>query len=412
MSTRESEFKTLAEVGHVGRGKSRHRPRNDPDLYGGEFPFIQTGDVKHAPFYLSDYSQTYNERGLAQSKLWPPGTLCITIAANIADTAILTIPACFPDSILGFQPQAEMADVRYVKYCLDGFRGHLEQISKGTTQDNLSLDKLLKLRFWFPDLDRQKKIAAILSTYDDLIANNQRRIALLESMAEEIYREWFVRMRFPGCGTAEFDKGRPRTWAQTTLGAVARFTMGQSPSSEHYNESADGLPFHQGVGTYGSRYPLHTTFCSVPGRMAKAGDILFSVRAPVGRLNIADTDLIIGRGLSAIRHVEGANSYLFYLLRVTFANEDMIGNGSIFNSVGKDELSGFQLLKPPAELVERFEKLVNPIDQELAVLYKQQDHLQATRDALLPRLISGKLRVDQLNIQAPPSMRAETAQAV
>ncbi|WP_341917074.1 restriction endonuclease subunit S, partial [Hydrocarboniphaga effusa] len=220
MATRESEFKTLTEVGTLGRGKSKHRPRNDPDLYGGEYPFVQTGDVKHAPFYLTEYTQTYNAKGLAQSKLWPPGTLCITIAANIADTAILAIPACFPDSILGFTPHPRKADVRYTKYCLDAFRGHMEQISKGTTQDNLSMDKLLKLRFWFPAYELQQKIAALLTAYDDLIANNQRRIALLESMAEEIYREWFVRMRFPGYRASSFDKGLPMGWNSTPLGQL------------------------------------------------------------------------------------------------------------------------------------------------------------------------------------------------
>ena len=100
----EWEKKTLDELGTVSRGHSKHRPRNDPDLYGGIYPFIQTADVKNANFYISDYSQTYNEKGLAQSRLWHKGTLCITIAANIADTGILAIDACFPDSVMGFFP--------------------------------------------------------------------------------------------------------------------------------------------------------------------------------------------------------------------------------------------------------------------------------------------------------------------
>lgn len=411
MASREAEFKTLTEVGTVGRGKSKHRPRNDPDLYGGDYPFVQTGDVKHAPFYLTEYTQTYNERGLAQSKLWPVGTLCITIAANIADTAILAIPACFPDSILGFTPKAGRADVRYVKYCLDGFRAHMELISRGTTQDNLSLDKLLKLRFWFPHIDIQRKIAAILSAYDDLIANNQRRIALLEGTAEEIYREWFVRMRFPGHARASWSKGRPTDWTASTLGSIASFTMGQSPSSEFYNDRGEGLPFHQGVGTYGPRYPRHEVFCSEPGRQARAGDILFSVRAPVGRLNIADTDLILGRGLAAMRHKEGKKAFLYYLLRVAFAKEDVIGNGSIFNSVGKDELARFPVLLPTKDLIDRFEEITVPIEAQLDSLYGSNESLKQTRDALLPRLISGKLKVDHLDIRLPPSMRAE-AEAV
>ncbi|MCH2241097.1 MAG: restriction endonuclease subunit S [Aquabacterium sp.] len=268
-----------------------------------------------------------------------------------------------------------------------------------------------KTRLTLHENAAQPKIAATLKSYDDLIANNQRRIALLESMAEEIYREWFVRMRFPGHDEVPKTKGIPVGWTPATLGAIASFVMGQSPSSEYYNETGDGLPFHQGVGTYGDRFPRHQVFCSSTGRKANAGDILFSVRAPVGRLNIADTELIIGRGLAAMRHKQGLNSYLFYLLKVTFANEDMIGNGSIFNSVGKDELAKHPVLCPPPELAETFETLVKPIDAQLATLYAATIKLSKQRDALLPRLISGKLRVDALDIQFPPSMQPPPAEA-
>ena len=110
---------TLDQLGEVARGRSRHRPRDAAFLYGGPFPFIQTGDVKRAGLYLTEYEQTYSEAGLAQSRLWPAGTLCITIAANIADTAILGIDACFPDSVIGFTADPENADVCFVKYLFD-----------------------------------------------------------------------------------------------------------------------------------------------------------------------------------------------------------------------------------------------------------------------------------------------------
>jgi len=191
-------YKKLNELGFVGRGKSRHRPRNDPSLYEGAYPFIQTGDVKAANFYISEYSQTYNEKGLSQSKLWEPNTLCITIAANIAETAILKIKACFPDSIVGFIADENEADVRFIKYYIDTIKLSMQNVSKGTTQDNLSLDKLLTFDFKIPPLPTQRKIAAIISAYDDLIENNTRRIKILEEMAQALYREWFVKFRFPG----------------------------------------------------------------------------------------------------------------------------------------------------------------------------------------------------------------------
>ncbi|MBD2504660.1 restriction endonuclease subunit S [Anabaena azotica] len=150
MSDYLKQFQKLDEVGAIARGKSKHRPRNDPFLYGGKYPFIQTGDVKHSNLYITEYSQTYNEKGLSQSKLWPVGTLCITIAANIADTAILKFPACFPDSIIGFIPYKNKAEVRFIKYCLDTYKIQIQAISQGTTQDNLSVEKLLSLKFRIP----------------------------------------------------------------------------------------------------------------------------------------------------------------------------------------------------------------------------------------------------------------------
>ena len=255
-----------------------------------------------------------------------------------------------------------------------------------------------------PDLPSQEKIAAILTAYDDLIEHNKRRIVLLEKLAEEIYREWFVRLRFPGHEHVRFIKGIPATWRVKRFGEIADFTMGQSPPSEYYNELGEGLPFHQGVGTYGNRFPQKITYCNAGGRKAQKGDILFSVRAPVGRLNIADCEMIIGRGLAAIRHKNGHNSYLFYLLKVVFANEDIIGNGSIFNSVGKDELANFSLLQPDDNLVTRYQSVAASMDEQIELLSKSVETLTRTRDVLLSRLISGKLSVENLDIQFPPSM--------
>jgi type I restriction enzyme S subunit len=182
------ELKSFDEIGFIGRGKSRHRPRNAEHLYGGEYPFVQTGDIKAANFRINEYSQTYNEAGLAQSKLWKEGTLCITIAANIADTAILGIDACFPDSVIGFVPYEDKSDVRFVKYFFDIFQARMKSISTGAAQDNLSLEKLLTFKIPTPPLPTQRSIASILSAYDDLIENNLKRIKLLEEKASLMYK--------------------------------------------------------------------------------------------------------------------------------------------------------------------------------------------------------------------------------
>jgi type I restriction enzyme S subunit len=186
-------------------------------LYNGAYPFIQTGDVKHSEFWINKHSATYNDAGLAQSKLWPAGTLCITIAANIADTAILQYDACFPDSIIGFIPDTDKADVRFVKYFFDTIQQSMQMVSQGATQDNLSQEKLLGFGIVCPPIEMQRKIADILYSYDDLIATNQRRIQLLEEAARRLYREWFVQLRFPGHEQVKVVDGVPEGWTFDTL---------------------------------------------------------------------------------------------------------------------------------------------------------------------------------------------------
>jgi type I restriction enzyme S subunit len=142
-----------------------------------------------------------------------------------------------------------------------------------------------------PGLIEQQQIAAILTAYDDLIETNNQRIATLEAIAQQIYKEWFVRLRFPNWEHTPFHHGIPDGWEVKPLSNFCRLVMGQSPSSEFYNDSGNGLPFHQGVSFFNNRFPTHNIFCNTEGRIAEKGNILFSVRAPVGRINIATDKL-------------------------------------------------------------------------------------------------------------------------
>lgn len=167
------EYRELNQHGFIGRGKSRHRPRNAELLYGGPYPFFQTGDIKAARVFLHNHSQTYSEAGLAQSKLWDAGTLCITIAANIAETAILAKEACFPDSVVGFIADPAKSDAFYVKMYLDTVKSQMQNVSRGTTQDNLSLEKLLGFHVLTPPLSVMEafkvKVKPMLASLDTLL---------------------------------------------------------------------------------------------------------------------------------------------------------------------------------------------------------------------------------------------------
>jgi len=148
----------LAEIGELGRGKSRHRPRNDPRLYGGTYPFIQTGDVAQSGGTIHAHTQTYSAFGLAQSKLWPAGTVCITIAANIADTAILSYPTCFPDSVVGFVANPLRCLPQFVKWWIDVIRTELEAFAPATAQKNINLAVLNNVELELPPLVEQREI--------------------------------------------------------------------------------------------------------------------------------------------------------------------------------------------------------------------------------------------------------------
>jgi type I restriction enzyme S subunit len=178
-----------------GRGKSKHRPRNDPQLYGGKYPFIQTGDVRNSDHVITTYGQTYSEAGLAQSKLWPKGTLCITIAANIAETGILGFDACFPDSVIGVVVDDRITSTKYLEYLLRSFKTILQAEGKGSAQDNINMGTFENQRFPFPSVKVQ---AELVTTLDSLREETQRlatiyrqKLAALDELKKSLLHQAF-----------------------------------------------------------------------------------------------------------------------------------------------------------------------------------------------------------------------------
>jgi type I restriction enzyme S subunit len=185
----------LPELGELDRGKSRHRPRNDKRLFGGDHPFIQTGDVRAAGQYLKIYTETYSDLGLEQSRKWPVGTVCITIAANIAETTILGIEACFPDSVVGFTPDPNRATSEYIEYFIRTAKSDLAQFAPATAQKNINLDTLSALFVPTPPIEEQKEIVRRLSASyaraDRLEAEAARSKILLDRLESAILAKAF-----------------------------------------------------------------------------------------------------------------------------------------------------------------------------------------------------------------------------
>ncbi len=182
------EWKTvkLSQIGELGRGKSKHRPRNDPKLFGGDFPFIQTGDITNSGGLITEHTQTYSEFGMSQSKLWPAETLCITIAANIADTAILSYPACFPDSVVGFAADKAKCSATYIKWTIDVIKADLEAFAPATAQKNINLSILNDIEFELPPIEEQTEIVRRVETLFAFADRLEARLASASAAADKL----------------------------------------------------------------------------------------------------------------------------------------------------------------------------------------------------------------------------------
>lgn len=181
---------TLPELGVFGRGVSKHRPRNDPKLLGGDYPLIQTGDIANAGLYITSYNSTYSEFGLKQSKMWEKGTLCITIAANIAKTAILEFDACFPDSVVGFTANERTNNI-FIHYWFSFFQAILESQAPESAQKNINLKILSELKVIVPEKERQNEFANFVHRIDKSKLIVQKELDETQLLFDSLMQEYF-----------------------------------------------------------------------------------------------------------------------------------------------------------------------------------------------------------------------------
>ena len=278
----------------------------------------------------------------------------------------------------------------YSKYYL--FQNYIQMRGKGAAnQMRIAIGSIKDYPMPLPPIEYQEQIATILSRYDSLIENYQKQIKLLEEAAQRLYKEWFVDLHFPGHENVKIVDGVPEGWEKKKLCEIAEVVMGSSPKSEFYNTNKQGLPFHQGVGSYRVRFVEDSVYSTAITRLAEPNSILFSVRAPVGRLNITKNKIIIGRGLAAMNHKQRCQSFLFYMLKERFFKDNIIGNGSIFASISKDDLLSQIFIVPIDDILKRFESFVSKIDNNIKDVDTQLCLLTEARDRLLPKLMSGEI---------------------
>lgn len=294
-------------------------------------------------------------------------------------------PIWVSDNALAAKPKNNY-DTKYLYYFLKNL--DLNSFAEGSSHPLVTQTLLNSLDIYITDdIDTQTAIAEVLSSLDDKIGLLHRQNKTLEQLAETLFRQWFVE---------EADE----SWEVGTLEDEFEFVMGQSPSGEALNEVMDGMIFFQGRSDFGFRFPEPRVYTTSPTRIAKPLDTLVSVRAPVGDINMAFEECCLGRGVAAFRfkHTPEFYSYTYYKMRsLTEQIKQFEDSGTVFGSIGKDDFRKLESVIPPSEIILKFQENAKPIDDKIKSNTQQIRTLTQLRDTLLPKLMSGEVRVNQKN---------------
>lgn len=290
--------------------------------------------------------------------------------------------------------------------------------SSGSAQPQLPIKDLRRIKLPTPPIDIQNKIAATLSAYDELIENNQRRIELLQKMAEEIYREWFIRLRFPGHENVKAIKGVPELWSIDKVESIGKVVTGKTPSTENTRYFGGEFHFIKTPDMHNNMFIIDTDetltrdgIDSQKSQTIPQNCICISCIGTGGIVSITTRVCQTNQQINTVvLHEKFQLEWAFFTIRNLKETIQMFGStGTTMTNLSKGKFSSLKLIRPDQELIKQFHLLVNPMFEQISNLMQQTRLLKKSRDALLPRLISGKLPVESLNIQFPPSMLDDTA---
>ena len=328
-----------------------------------------------------------------------PISPCITIgrSGNVGTPYIYD--KCWAHNTVLYIDDHKGNDPRYLYYLLKTLP--LASFGGGSAVPTLNRNHIHPLEVVFcKDIELQKKVAGILSKIDDKIELNRQINDNLEQQAQALYKSWFV--DFEPFKDGEFVESEfgliPKTWRVGALSDLAEITMGQSPSGKSYNENGEGMLFYQGRAEFGERYPSIRLYTTEPSRIAEQNSVLLSVRAPVGDTNIAFNKCCIGRGLASIKAKHGFNSFIFYMIKSLKDQFDLYnGEGTVFGSINRDSLNSMKVIVPTNDVISDFEKIVAPLDFKYKSLFTENLLLTQQRDTLLPKLMSGELKINEID---------------
>ena len=416
------DTKKLSDLGTFERGKSKHRPRNDERLFhGGGYPLVQTAEIKDANLYITHHEQEYGEFGLNQSKLWDAETLCITIAANIAETALLSYPMCFPDSVVGFKAYKDASSEKFMYYVFEYIRRSIQNSVTGSIQDNINIEYLTSLTFKIPSKKIQDTIVSLLSAIDEKILINSKINDYLEEMAKTIYDYWFVQFDFPNENGKPYKSSGgkmvnsnghiiPEGWTFCKVqDIISNICTGLNPR-DNFKLGTGDIKYIT-VKNLTPNGTLDYTGCDTIDESARTivhnrsdiqiGDILFASIAPLGRCYLIQsepTDWDINESVFSIRAntdiITPAFLYLYFMSDAFIKHATSSSTGSIFKGIRINTLLETELCVPPLSVILKFEERLASIFPLKSKNYEEIQRLSNLRDWLLPMLMNGQATIE------------------
>ena len=311
-------------------------------------------------------------------------------------------PLVYAGFLIRFRLDDSKVNPRILKYYSHSkpYYDWVQSFDTGGTRGNINAKTYGDMTITLPSRHVQDRIVDILYSLDAKIENNRRINDNLEQQAQTLYKSWFVDFEpFKDGAFKESEFGLiPEGWRVGSLSDLTEITMGQSPSGKSYNETGDGMLFYQGRAEFGDRYPSIRLYTTEPSRIAEQNSVLLSVRAPVGDTNIAYNKCCIGRGLASITAKHGFNSFIFYMIKSLKDQFDLYnGEGTVFGSINRDSLNSMKVIVPTNEVINDFEKIVAPLDFKYKSLFTENLLLTQQRDTLLPKLMSGELKINEID---------------